>query len=90
MERGLANLTLEDAHNSAYSFCLVGCFLTASVVHFPAMRNTLANIWNPLEGCRRMRILCLFLWFTQIGGFRFMIFHQAFLGNLLQCNLEIS
>ncbi|KAK5804835.1 hypothetical protein PVK06_032486 [Gossypium arboreum] len=32
-----------------YRFCLVGCFLTASVVHFSAMRNTLANIWHPLE-----------------------------------------
>ncbi|KAA3466280.1 5'-nucleotidase surE [Gossypium australe] len=63
MERGLADLSLEDGEeeaffipvevegqSSAYSFCLVGCFLTASVVHFPAMRNTLANIWHPLEG----------------------------------------
>ncbi|KAA3460790.1 nucleolin-like [Gossypium australe] len=63
MENGIADLNMDDGEDdafslteeveeqiSAYSFCLVGCFLTASVVHFPAMRNTLANIWHPLEG----------------------------------------
>ncbi|KAA3464887.1 nucleolin-like [Gossypium australe] len=63
MENGIADLNLDDGEdeafslpgeleeqNAAYRFCLVGCFLTASVVHFPAMRNTLANIWHPLEG----------------------------------------
>ncbi|MFQ6652644.1 hypothetical protein Gotur_024410, partial [Gossypium turneri] len=29
---------------------LVGCFLTASIVHFPAMRNTIANVWHPVKG----------------------------------------
>ncbi|MBA0625261.1 hypothetical protein Godav_010480 [Gossypium davidsonii] len=27
-----------------YDLCLVGCFVTASVVHFPTMRNTLENL----------------------------------------------
>ncbi|MFQ6670291.1 hypothetical protein Gotur_035276 [Gossypium turneri] len=29
---------------------LVGCFLTVSIVHFPAMRNTMANVWHPVKG----------------------------------------
>ncbi|MBA0609636.1 hypothetical protein Godav_021652, partial [Gossypium davidsonii] len=29
---------------------LVGCFLTASIVHFPAMRSTMANLWHPVKG----------------------------------------
>lgn len=33
-----------------FDLWLVGCFLTASVVHFLAMRNTLANLWHPLAG----------------------------------------
>ncbi|KAK5803397.1 hypothetical protein PVK06_031042 [Gossypium arboreum] len=31
-------------------FQVVGCFLTASVIHFPAMRNTMANLWHPVYG----------------------------------------
>lgn len=62
MERGLANLSLEDreeafsipddveSQSSTYSFYLVGCFLIASVVHFPTIINTMANIWHLLEG----------------------------------------
>ncbi|MBA0743315.1 hypothetical protein Gogos_006009 [Gossypium gossypioides] len=29
---------------SMYEFCLVGCFLMASVVHFSTMQNTMANL----------------------------------------------
>ncbi|TYH63208.1 hypothetical protein ES332_D07G174800v1 [Gossypium tomentosum] len=32
-----------------YDLCLVGCFVTVSVVHFPVMHTTLANLWHPLE-----------------------------------------
>ena len=28
----------------------VGCFLTASIIHFPAMRSTMANLWHPVCG----------------------------------------
>lgn len=65
MERGLADLSLEDgeqealfipveveAHSTVYSFCLVGWFLTATIVNLPAIRNTLPNIWHPLEGAQ--------------------------------------
>ncbi|MBA0573339.1 hypothetical protein Golob_000617 [Gossypium lobatum] len=31
-------------------FSMVGCFLTASLVNFHAMRNTLANMWHPVKG----------------------------------------
>ncbi|KAK5833256.1 hypothetical protein PVK06_017076 [Gossypium arboreum] len=63
MERGIAYLSIEDREeeafsvpdgvepqNSVYNFCLVGWYLTASVVHFPAMRNMMANLWHPLDG----------------------------------------
>ncbi|KAH1097767.1 hypothetical protein J1N35_014688 [Gossypium stocksii] len=86
MESGIADLNLEDGEEEAfsmpgelsdqsspYSFCLVGCFLTASVVHFPAMRNTLVNIWHPLEevqisdlGEKRF----LFKFFNEVDIFR--------------------
>lgn len=29
-------------------FCLVGCFLTSSVVKFQVMHNTIVNLWHPL------------------------------------------
>lgn len=31
-------------------FQVVGCFLTARVIHFPAMRSTMANLWHPIYG----------------------------------------
>ncbi|MBA0560833.1 hypothetical protein Golob_023916, partial [Gossypium lobatum] len=32
------------------TFKLVGCFLTASIIHFPAMKSTMANLWHPIKG----------------------------------------
>ncbi|MBA0769187.1 hypothetical protein Gotri_017948, partial [Gossypium trilobum] len=29
---------------------LVGCFLTASIIKFSAMKSTLANLWHPICG----------------------------------------
>ncbi|MBA0700717.1 hypothetical protein Goari_027345, partial [Gossypium aridum] len=29
---------------------LVGCFLTASIINFLAMKSTLANLWHPIYG----------------------------------------
>lgn len=62
MESELAYLSLEDGeekvllvHNEydsptvVYDLYLVGCFLTASVIHFPVMRSTTANLWHPLR-----------------------------------------
>ncbi|KAH1108734.1 hypothetical protein J1N35_012502 [Gossypium stocksii] len=37
-----------DAH--LYDLCLVGRVLTDSVVNFPSLRNTLADLWHPLKG----------------------------------------
>ncbi|MBA0593239.1 hypothetical protein Gorai_010193 [Gossypium raimondii] len=31
-------------------FQLVGCFLISSVIHFPAMKSTIANLWHPVYG----------------------------------------
>ncbi|MBA0755385.1 hypothetical protein Gogos_020677, partial [Gossypium gossypioides] len=39
-----------EEQKQMFDLWLVGCFLTASVVHFSAMRNTLANLWHPLAG----------------------------------------
>ncbi|MBA0803073.1 hypothetical protein Gohar_013322 [Gossypium harknessii] len=63
MEKDLANLSLDDeekeilqAHRQIGSvvedtkFCLVGCFLTASVIHFLTMRNTMTNLWHLVKG----------------------------------------
>ncbi|MBA0858970.1 hypothetical protein Goshw_002199 [Gossypium schwendimanii] len=63
MEKDLVDLSLDDeeeeilqAHGQIGSvvedtkFCLVGCFLTASVIHFPTMRNTMTNLWHLVKG----------------------------------------
>ncbi|MFQ6657652.1 hypothetical protein Gotur_027237, partial [Gossypium turneri] len=63
MEEDTEDLQIEDNEKEAwsihedgdhvsqkYEFCLVGYFLTASVINFQAMRNTMANIWHFLGG----------------------------------------
>ncbi|MBA0555996.1 hypothetical protein Golob_026139, partial [Gossypium lobatum] len=61
MEEELANLNIvddeeisvqavEDEVGTNYSMCMVGRVLTDSVVHFPSIRNMLANLWHPLGG----------------------------------------
>ncbi|MBA0819241.1 hypothetical protein Gohar_019465, partial [Gossypium harknessii] len=58
MENDLANISLDDEEEilqiqsevepvkEIYDLCLVGCFLTMSVIHFPVMRSTMANLWH--------------------------------------------
>ncbi|KAG8498081.1 hypothetical protein CXB51_007414 [Gossypium anomalum] len=61
MEDSLAGLALDDEEDEiiqlereeanqeiSYANCLVGVFLTSSVVHFQAMRSTLASVWHPI------------------------------------------
>ncbi|MBA0696375.1 hypothetical protein Goari_002929, partial [Gossypium aridum] len=63
MEKDMAYLCLDDEEKEVvkfgvepnlqklgYDLCLVGCCLTASVVHFLAMKNTMANLWHILRG----------------------------------------
>ncbi|MBA0752546.1 hypothetical protein Gogos_001373 [Gossypium gossypioides] len=63
MEADLAGLTLEEEEDEILQIQteegtngdgeilqLMGCFLTASIVHFPAMRSTMANLWHPVRG----------------------------------------
>ncbi|MBA0577229.1 hypothetical protein Golob_024741, partial [Gossypium lobatum] len=61
MKEALANLRLlddeekaiqedEGAVNGVYQFCRVGRCLTDSVVHFPSLRNTMADLWHPIGG----------------------------------------
>ncbi|MBA0701059.1 hypothetical protein Goari_022858 [Gossypium aridum] len=61
MEEELANLSLLDDEEEAfqeeavamertYQFCLVGRCLTDSVVHFPSLRNAMADLWHPIGG----------------------------------------
>ncbi|MBA0850100.1 hypothetical protein Goshw_025263 [Gossypium schwendimanii] len=46
----------EDLKNSTddLQFCLVGSCLTDSVLHFPPLRNTLADLWHPIGGINIM------------------------------------
>lgn len=39
-----------DLQKPSYEYSFVGCFLTASVVHFPEMRNNMTNLWHSLGG----------------------------------------
>ncbi|MFQ6640246.1 hypothetical protein Gotur_016743, partial [Gossypium turneri] len=63
MEGEFAGLSLEEEEDEIFQIQsdvetngevevlqLVGRFLTASIVHFPAMRNTMANVWHPVKG----------------------------------------
>lgn len=62
MEKEFAELTLDEEETilqvqgesnlekEGNSFLLVGCFLTASVIHFLAMKSTMANLWHPVRG----------------------------------------
>ncbi|MBA0598249.1 hypothetical protein Gorai_008021 [Gossypium raimondii] len=63
MEEELANLNMVDRKKESvlaqgneevieedYSLFLVGRVLTDGVVHFPSMRNALADLWHPLKG----------------------------------------
>ncbi|KAH1072727.1 hypothetical protein J1N35_025055 [Gossypium stocksii] len=63
MEDSIAVLLLDDEEEEiiqlevketnqeiSYVNCLVGVFLTFSVVHFQAMRSTLASVWHPIGG----------------------------------------
>ncbi|KAG8474526.1 hypothetical protein CXB51_031388 [Gossypium anomalum] len=63
METELAQLTLNEKEEEILQmqvdpstdrevgdFQLVGCFLTASIIHFLAMKSTMANLWHPVRG----------------------------------------
>ncbi|KAK8586480.1 hypothetical protein V6N13_010071 [Hibiscus sabdariffa] len=62
MESNMALMSTDDGKEEAivlpsevvevedeYAMCLVGRFLTSSVIYFLSMRNTLANVWHPLR-----------------------------------------
>lgn len=64
MEKDLEGLNIDDGEEEegavlqsidpvlqklVYEYCLVGCFLTLSVVLFTAMKTTMANLWHPLR-----------------------------------------
>ncbi|MBA0598487.1 hypothetical protein Gorai_008247, partial [Gossypium raimondii] len=34
----------------SYEHCFVGSFLTSSVINFPSIKVTLANVWHPIGG----------------------------------------
>ncbi|MBA0707110.1 hypothetical protein Golax_019187 [Gossypium laxum] len=63
MEEEMAGLNINDGKEEVlslqidvgsqtvtYELCLVGCFLTANMVHFSAIKNIMANLWHPLGG----------------------------------------
>ncbi|MBA0874273.1 hypothetical protein Goshw_014467 [Gossypium schwendimanii] len=60
MEDELENLNLEYEEEEAiygqeeekieeFRYCLVGRVLTESAIHFPSMKNVLAELWHPIE-----------------------------------------
>ncbi|MFQ6652764.1 hypothetical protein Gotur_024475, partial [Gossypium turneri] len=80
MEDALDNLRLlddeeeafqgdEEAAGRVHQLCLVGRCLTDSVVHFPSLRNTMADLWHPIGG------ICI----TELGEKRylFQFFHEV-------------
>ncbi|XP_016704246.1 uncharacterized protein [Gossypium hirsutum] len=40
----------ENPTEQSSNFCLVVCFLTATVINFQSMRTVMANLWHPLGG----------------------------------------
>ncbi|KAG8488555.1 hypothetical protein CXB51_016297 [Gossypium anomalum] len=52
-----------------YDLCLVVRVLTDSVVHFPALKNTLGDLWHPLRGVSIMELedkQILFMFYCEI------------------------
>ncbi|MBA0649051.1 hypothetical protein Goklo_016663 [Gossypium klotzschianum] len=39
-----------DSVREEEALSLVRCFLTASIIHHPAMKRTMANLWHPVRG----------------------------------------
>ncbi|MBA0798886.1 hypothetical protein Gohar_009439 [Gossypium harknessii] len=39
-----------DSVREEEALSLVGCFLTATIIHYPAMKRTMANLWHPVRG----------------------------------------
>ncbi|MBA0635427.1 hypothetical protein Godav_024387 [Gossypium davidsonii] len=69
MENDLADLSLEygekevllvqgesKSQNVVVDFCLVRCFLMATIVHFPVMNSNMVNIWH-LNGEDPVKVL---------------------------------
>lgn len=61
MENDLTNLPLSDTEDDAFQeeaaiiekdldLSLIGTCLTESAVHFPSLRNTMADLWHHLGG----------------------------------------
>ncbi|MBA0882030.1 hypothetical protein Goshw_007333 [Gossypium schwendimanii] len=63
MEHELADLSLDDREEEGFGvptevglqstvsvFSIVGYFLTASIVHFSAMKSTMVNVWHLVKG----------------------------------------
>ncbi|MBA0576277.1 hypothetical protein Golob_027969, partial [Gossypium lobatum] len=44
------------ADEKLHDLCLVGRVLTDSIVNFPFLRNTLADLWHPLRGVHNLPI----------------------------------
>ncbi|MFQ6644926.1 hypothetical protein Gotur_019956 [Gossypium turneri] len=80
MEEAMENLNLMDDEEDAFQederavgrvnqLCLVGQCLTDSVVHFPSLRNTLADLWHPIGGILlRRRNMAVSRWLRAIDG----------------------
>ncbi|MBA0700508.1 hypothetical protein Goari_027454 [Gossypium aridum] len=86
MENDLANLALTDEEEEAFEedaavfdqnlqLCLVGRCLTDSIVHFPLLRNTMADLWHPIRG------ICI----SDLGErhFLFQFFHEVDIRRVL-------
>ncbi|MBA0746461.1 hypothetical protein Gogos_008980 [Gossypium gossypioides] len=51
VEEDSIQLGVESVDNGiSYANCFARMFLTSSVVHFQAMRSTLANVWHHIGG----------------------------------------
>ncbi|KAH1033109.1 hypothetical protein J1N35_045283 [Gossypium stocksii] len=59
----------------SYRLCLVGRCLTDSVVHFPSLRNIMADLWHPIGG------ICI----SDLGDKRilFRFFHEVDIQQVL-------
>ncbi|PPD77076.1 hypothetical protein GOBAR_DD25997 [Gossypium barbadense] len=95
MENDLAQLTINEEEDDVIQIQenpgterteeflqLVRCFLTASIIHFPAMKSTMANLWHPV---RRVRI-------QDLGEKRFLFqfFHYMDLERVLKVPLVLT
>ncbi|KAH1106663.1 hypothetical protein J1N35_010431 [Gossypium stocksii] len=51
-EEEILQIQVDPRTGEILDFQLVGCFLSASIIHYPTMKSTIANLLHPVRGAQ--------------------------------------